>query len=139
MGSSGEERNPYDAMRAKAQEYPQGSGSQVFDSYGIAVHTNEVEWTSFDFATRDSGSCTLKTLPKGSRPLLPTSFASYYRHLKLLRTLSRSAGLQDGSYTPLKGELKGFWSLAVSGNWRLIFRYDEDTNTASVIDLVDYH
>jgi plasmid maintenance system killer protein len=27
----------------------------------------------------------------------------------------------------------------VTGNWRLIFRYDERTNTASDIDLMDYH
>jgi len=35
--------------------------------------------------------------------------------------------------------LKGFWSLTVTGNWRLIFRYDEATNTTSDIDLTDYH
>jgi plasmid maintenance system killer protein len=29
--------------------------------------------------------------------------------------------------------------LTVTGNWRLIFRYDERTNTASDIDLIDYH
>jgi proteic killer suppression protein len=40
---------------------------------------------------------------------------------------------------PLKGDLKGFWSLTVTGNWRLIFHYDEETNTASEIDLIDYH
>ena len=40
---------------------------------------------------------------------------------------------------PLKGELKGLWSLSVTANWRLIFRYDEQTNTASDIDLIDYH
>ena len=40
---------------------------------------------------------------------------------------------------PLKGDLKGFWSLTVTGNWRLIFRCDEKTNTASDIDLLDYH
>ncbi len=40
---------------------------------------------------------------------------------------------------PLKGDLKGFWSLTVTGNWRVIFRYDEVTNTASDIDLTDYH
>ena len=39
----------------------------------------------------------------------------------------------------LKGDLKGFWSLTVTGNWRVIFRYDEITNTASDIDLTDYH
>jgi proteic killer suppression protein len=40
---------------------------------------------------------------------------------------------------PLKGGLKGFWSLTVTGNWRLIFSYDEKSNTASDIDLIDYH
>jgi proteic killer suppression protein len=39
---------------------------------------------------------------------------------------------------PLKGDLKGLWSLTVTGNWRLIFRYDEKKNTASDIDLIDY-
>ena len=40
---------------------------------------------------------------------------------------------------PLKGPLKGLWSLTVTGNWRIVFRYDEGTNTASEIDLIDYH
>jgi proteic killer suppression protein len=40
---------------------------------------------------------------------------------------------------PLKGDLKGFWSLTVTGNWRMIFRYDEGRNTARDIDLIDYH
>ncbi len=39
----------------------------------------------------------------------------------------------------LKGDSKGFWSLTVTGNWRLIFFYDSDTATASNIDLLDYH
>ena len=37
------------------------------------------------------------------------------------------------------GELKGLWSLTVTGNWRLILRYEEETNTACEIDLIDYH
>ena len=40
---------------------------------------------------------------------------------------------------PLKGELKGCWCLTVTGNWRLIFHYDEAANSASDIDLIDYH
>lgn len=39
----------------------------------------------------------------------------------------------------LKGDLKGFWSLTVTGNWRLIFLYDAETNTATELDLLDYH
>jgi len=33
--------------------------------------------------------------------------------------------------------LKGFWSVTITGNWRLIFRF-EDGNAFDV-DLVDYH
>ncbi len=38
---------------------------------------------------------------------------------------------------PLKGALKGFWSISVSGNWRMIFRFDD--SDAYDVDLVDYH
>ncbi|MDX2145028.1 MAG: type II toxin-antitoxin system RelE/ParE family toxin [Rhodospirillaceae bacterium] len=38
---------------------------------------------------------------------------------------------------PLKGDLAGFWSVGVSGNWRIIFRMEN--GNARDIDLVDYH
>ena len=38
---------------------------------------------------------------------------------------------------PLKGNLKGFWSISVSGNWRVIFRFDN--GEAYDVDLIDYH
>jgi toxin HigB-1 len=38
---------------------------------------------------------------------------------------------------PLKGELKGFWSVTVSGNWRVIFRFED--GDAFDLDFVDYH
>ncbi|MGA3326618.1 MAG: type II toxin-antitoxin system mRNA interferase toxin, RelE/StbE family [Terriglobia bacterium] len=38
---------------------------------------------------------------------------------------------------PLKGELKGFWSVTVRANWRVIFRFEE--NDAYDVELVDYH
>lgn len=38
---------------------------------------------------------------------------------------------------PLKGRLKGRWSVWVSGNWRVTFRF-EGANVAD-IDYVDYH
>jgi proteic killer suppression protein len=37
----------------------------------------------------------------------------------------------------LKGKLKGRWSLTVSGNWRLTFRFED--GDAFDLDLVDYH
>ena len=38
---------------------------------------------------------------------------------------------------PLKGELKGFWSVTVTGNWRVIFRFGR--GDALDLDFVDYH
>ncbi len=38
---------------------------------------------------------------------------------------------------PLKGDLKGFWAVNVSGNWRLIFRFEGEN--ATDVDLIDYH
>ena len=37
----------------------------------------------------------------------------------------------------LKGERKGFFSLRVSGNWRVIFRFDEED--VELVDYLDYH
>ena len=38
---------------------------------------------------------------------------------------------------PLTGDLKGFWSITVRANWRVIFRFED--GKALDIDLVDYH
>jgi proteic killer suppression protein len=38
---------------------------------------------------------------------------------------------------PLKGQMKGFWSVTVRANWRVIFRFAE--GQAEDVDLVDYH
>jgi proteic killer suppression protein len=38
---------------------------------------------------------------------------------------------------PLKGALRGFWSIRVSANYRIVFRM-KDGNALDV-DLVDYH
>jgi proteic killer suppression protein len=38
---------------------------------------------------------------------------------------------------PLKGDLAGYWSVAVSGNWRIVFRFE--VGHASDVDLIDYH
>jgi proteic killer suppression protein len=38
---------------------------------------------------------------------------------------------------PLKGDLAGYWSVTVSANWRIIFRFEGDSVTD--VDLVDYH
>jgi proteic killer suppression protein len=38
---------------------------------------------------------------------------------------------------PLKGDLEGFWSVTVSGNWRVVFRFED--GDAFDVDLLDYH
>jgi proteic killer suppression protein len=80
---------------------------------------------------------------EGSAKGLPSAMVDKLR--KLLLALQTADSLdQVGRFPgwklhPLKGELKGLWSLTVTGNWRLVFRYDEETNAACDIDLIDYH
>ena len=38
---------------------------------------------------------------------------------------------------PLSGDLDGYWAIALSANWRIVFRFD-GTDVADV-DFVDYH
>lgn len=38
---------------------------------------------------------------------------------------------------PLKGDLKGYYAVEVSGNWRIVFRFDGED--AADVDLIDYH
>lgn len=37
----------------------------------------------------------------------------------------------------LHGDLKGYFAVDVSGNWRIVFKYED--GDASDIDLMDYH
>jgi proteic killer suppression protein len=37
----------------------------------------------------------------------------------------------------LEGDLAGYWSVAVRGDWRIIFRFDQGNTTD--VDLVEYH
>ena len=60
----------------------------------------------------------------------------------IMAQLDVAAGSQDMNKPgfrlhPLSGDLAGFWSVAVSGNWRITFRFDATDVTD--VDLVDYH
>ncbi len=60
----------------------------------------------------------------------------------LLDRLNASSALKDMNFPgsglhQLKGKLRGYWSVKVSGNWRVIFRFKN--GDAYDIDYVDYH
>lgn len=38
---------------------------------------------------------------------------------------------------PLKRAMRGYWSVTISGNWRITFRFEQ--GDAVDVDLVDYH
>jgi proteic killer suppression protein len=54
-----------------------------------------------------------------------------------IATSPRDLDLPGFRLHPLKGALKGYWSITVSGNWRLVFRFD-GTDVVDV-DFIDYH
>ena len=45
--------------------------------------------------------------------------------------------IDDFSNSLLGGDLEGFWSVWVNGNWRVIFRFDGED--AELVDYLDYH
>jgi proteic killer suppression protein len=64
------------------------------------------------------------------------------RLARLLPFLDRASGPADVDLPgwklhPLKGDLTTFWSVTISGNWRVIFRFvDSDVE---LVDYLDYH
>lgn len=61
---------------------------------------------------------------------------------RILAALNRAAKPDDMDFPgfdlhPLKGDLRGFWSVTVSGNWRVVFRIQK--GHVRDVDFVDYH
>ncbi len=52
-------------------------------------------------------------------------------------TMPQAFDLPGYRLHPLKGELKGLWSVTVRANWRIVFRF-EGANAFDV-ELIDYH
>ena len=44
---------------------------------------------------------------------------------------------RSGRLHPLKGDCEGRWSVRVSGNWLVVFRFED--GEAMDVDLIDYH
>ena len=63
--------------------------------------------------------------------------------LKIMLTMLNNAKRPDDMNAPawklhpLSGELTGYWSIWVNGNWRVTFRFDGED--AELVDYLDYH
>jgi toxin HigB-1 len=74
--------------------------------------------------------------PKGVRP-------DHIRKIRqILALLDAANKIEDLNFPtfklhPLKGELKGSWSLWVNGNWRIVFSFKD--GAVNNVDLIDYH
>ena len=73
------------------------------------------------------------------RRVLPDHAAKIERILARLEEASEVGNMDLPGFRlhPLKGDLAGFWSVTVSGNWRIVFRFSG--GNASDVDLIDYH
>jgi toxin HigB-1 len=79
----------------------------------------------------------IRDVERGLPPKLVNRLRDLLAALDTAETLDDLRSFPGWRLHPLKGDLEGFWSLSVSGNWRLIFRF-EDGNTFD-LDLMDYH
>ena len=85
---------------------------------------------------------------KGLRRLYETGITSGVQanHAKRLRlqltALDTAQAIEDMDIPgfrlhPLKGEMRGRWSITVNGNWRIPFEFQD--GNAYVLDYEDYH
>lgn len=76
----------------------------------------------------------------GDRRRVPSEYAGKIERVLArldVATVPEDMNLPGFRLHPLKGGLAGFWAVGVSGNWRVIFRFDGAH--ACDVDLVDYH
>ena len=65
------------------------------------------------------------------------------KRLRLILTaLNQAVSIQDLNLPglrlhPLRGDRQGYWAVNVSGNWRVIFQFDD--GDVFDVELVDYH
>lgn len=74
--------------------------------------------------------------PRGIRPDLLDRVEDILTRLDNAET-AQAMNLPGYRLHRLKGKLKRFWSVTVSANWRVIFRFEDED--ALDVDLIDYH
>jgi toxin HigB-1 len=74
-----------------------------------------------------------------TRGVQPAHAGKLRNILGLLDVATGSADMNLPSFKlhPLKGDLKGHWSVWVNGNWRVTFRFEGAD--AELVDYQDYH
>ena len=74
-----------------------------------------------------------------SARLTASHVAKLERILTVLDRASGPGGMNVPGFRlhPLKGALEGYYAVSVSGNWRVIFRFEE--GHAQDVDYLDYH
>lgn len=69
--------------------------------------------------------------------------AAHKNRLKIILQLLNAAveatdmDISGMRFHPLKGKLKGFYSVTVNGNWRVIYRFEN--HDAILVNYLDYH
>ena len=77
---------------------------------------------------------------RGDRSRVPAEYAEKLENILFVLDSALTIEAMDlpgFRLHPLKGELKGFWSITVRANWRVVFRFEN--GQALDVDLVDYH
>ena len=75
-----------------------------------------------------------------TRGINPDWRSRLQRILTVLDAATQLADIADVPglrFHPLKGDYAGFYAVDVSGNWRVVFRFEE--GDVLDVDLVDYH
>ncbi len=72
----------------------------------------------------------------GVRPVHATKISD---RLALLNAATTIEDMDKPGYRlhPLKGSRQGYWAVNISGNWRIVFRFDE--GDAYNVNYEDYH
>jgi proteic killer suppression protein len=81
---------------------------------------------------------------KGDKSKLPPEMLSKIeRVLNIIHYLEEVPGdLENLNFLrphQLKGNLKDFWSMQITGNWRIIFKFENENAGAYDLDFIDYH
>ncbi len=77
---------------------------------------------------------------RGDRSKIPAEFVDKVE--RILARLDQAVVVEDMNLPgyrlhSLKGDLRGYWSVIISENWRIIFRFEH--GNARDVEMIDYH